>query len=414
MSGLIPTLTANKKDWYLTEKNTSALIRSVAASRSPSNLSGDQIWSLITLTWITKTRKAGSPQRWKKYKIPALALLFKKSTPNVRDGLSATIDSMKLPKVVAQSAKEKTGMVNFRGTWRNSSREWCKTNRDDLTKIIRAAAHLSTNDQSRFDLAARIDKLPDVKSPRKKVPCSAGNLLTPLVACIDPRCRFPIVNGRKAVTSLLRKLHLAHSDLRQQVQGLVGIIGQKDAFMLDVMSAMIIEQAPILERLNTKTQPGITHESPLRNYDEEERKAVLASHTVTYRKRHNKMTAALDRIFSGLNPTTETSRAGRCDTIVKDYDGMSRDLLIEAKPDPDKGSMRIAIRQLFDYKRHRTRQAATDLVVLTITRPSRDYIDLLIDLGITAVWFGNESCKQITGGEGKAWTAIAECIAQGK
>jgi hypothetical protein len=60
----------------------------------------------------------------------------------------------------------------------------------------------------------------------------------------------------------------------------------------------------------------------------------VGSQTVTYRKRHNKMTVALDRIFSGLNPATEASRAGRCDTIVKDYDGMSRDLLIEAKPDP--------------------------------------------------------------------------------
>jgi hypothetical protein len=48
--------------------------------------------------------------------------------------------------------------------------------------------------------------------------------------------------------------------------------------------------------------------------------SVVGSQTVTYRNRHNKMTAALDRIFSGLNPTTEASRAGRCDTVVKDYD----------------------------------------------------------------------------------------------
>jgi hypothetical protein len=56
---------------------------------------------------------------------------------------------------------------------------------------------------------------------------------------------------------------------------------------------------------------------------------------------------------------------------VKNYDEMFRDLLIEVKPDPDKGSIRIAIGQLFDYNRHRARQAATDLVVLTISRPRR-------------------------------------------
>ena len=122
------------------------------------------------------------------------------------------------------------------------------------------------------------------------------------------------------------------------------------------------------------------------------------------------MTAALGRIFSRFNPTTETTPAGRCDAILKNYDGTSRDLLIEAKPDPDKGSIRIAIGQLFDYSRYRARQAATDLAVVTITRPAQDYVDLLIELGITALWFGNESCKQVNGGEGKAWSAIADCI----
>lgn len=61
-------------------------------------------------------------------------------------------------------------------------------------------------------------------------------------------------------------------------------------------------------------------------------------------------------------------------------DDCSRDLLIEAKPDADKGSIRIAIGQLFDYARHRTRQPATELVVLTISSPAPDYIDLLNDL----------------------------------
>jgi len=120
----------------------------------------------------------------------------------------------------------------------------------------------------------------------------------------------------------------------------------------------------------------------------------------------------LNRIFGSFNPTTETSPAGRCercDAIIKDYDG-SRDLLIEAKPDADKGSIRIAIGQLFDYARHRSRQPATDLVVLTIPSPAPDYVDLLNDLGITAVWFGDESCERIAGGQGKTWTAIANSI----
>jgi len=107
--------------------------------------------------------------------------------------------------------------------------------------------------------------------------------------------------------------------------------------MLDVMSEEVIKRVPLLKRLSRKTAQQKVHESPLRNYDEEERRAVLASKTAMYRMRHNKTTTAVNRIFSRFNPNTETSPAGRCDAIIKDYDGVSRDLLIEAKPDADKG-----------------------------------------------------------------------------
>jgi len=55
MSNLIPAVPKHKQAWYRKEKNTSALIRSVAASQFNRNLSGDQIWSLVRLTWITSS-----------------------------------------------------------------------------------------------------------------------------------------------------------------------------------------------------------------------------------------------------------------------------------------------------------------------------------------------------------------------
>lgn len=408
MSSLIPPVSVERRHWYNTEKNTAALVQSIVKSRSPDKLSGDDIWSLIRLTWISMGAKDVAPTHWKRLKIPALENLFKK-TATADSNLTVTIDSMNLPSPVAQRAKQDTGMVNFRPTWRNSSRKWCQQNRDDLRNIISAASKLPANDQARINLAAHIDSLPPVDSPNHKAKVSAGVLLTPLIACLDPKSRFPILNGREAINSLLRKLHLAHSNLADRAKGLIGIIGQKDAFMLDVMSEDVINRVPLLKRLSKKTAPQKIHESPLRNYDEEERKAVLASKTATYRMRHNKMTTGLNRIFSSFSPTTETSPAGRCDAIIKEYDG-SRDLLIEAKPDADKGSIRIAIGQLFDYVRHRTRQPATDLVVLTIPSPAPDYIDLLNDLGITAIWFGDETCEKIAGGKGKAWEVISRLI----
>src|SRR5258706_12091795 len=191
MSSLIPPVSADRRHWYNTEKNTAALIQSVVNARSPDKLSGDGVWSLITLTWITVGKKQVSPSHWKRIKIPALENLFNKKATFDSD-LSATIDSMNLPAAVAQFAKRDTGMVNFRGTWRNSSRKWCKQNRDDLRSIISAASKLPANDQARINLAARIDELPPVESPNQKAELAAGVLLTPLIACLDPKSRFPI------------------------------------------------------------------------------------------------------------------------------------------------------------------------------------------------------------------------------
>src|SRR5438445_4251224 len=146
MSSLIPPLTATKEDWYRTEKNTSTLVRSVVGSRLIRNLSGDQIWSLITLTWITMGKKHVSPHSLEAAQSSGAGNLFSKNATGNSD-LAATIDSMNLPDGVAQAAKRETGMVNFRGTWRNSSRKWCKQNRDDLRSIVRTAAKFPANDQ---------------------------------------------------------------------------------------------------------------------------------------------------------------------------------------------------------------------------------------------------------------------------
>jgi hypothetical protein len=397
MSSLIPPVSHNRQGSYTTEKNTAALIQSIVKLRHTARLSDHQIWSLIRLTWITMGTKGVSSNHWTRLKVPALESLFGNAA-SANSDLSATIDSMGLPATVATAAKEETGMINFRGTWRNASRKWCAQNLDDLRSIISDAAKLQSDDHARFDLASRIDRLPPVKSPNGTADASAGVLLTPLIACLDQKSRFPIVNGRESVRSVLRKLGLAHSALRDKVQGMIRILGRNDdAFMLDVMGDKVV----------------ISGQKPLRDYDEDEREAVFESRTVTYEKRHNRMTNALNRIFKQFNPSIEPSTpAGRYDALLNRYDATGQDLLIEAKPDGDRGSIRIAIGQLFDYRRYIKRHAATDLALLTIARPAPDYIELLNDLGITAMWFGNENCKQIAGGKGKAWPPIAACIGQ--
>ena len=79
--------------------------------------------------------------------------------------------------------------------------------------------------------------------------------------------------------------------------------------------------------------------------------------------------------------------------------------LIEVKPDPDMGSVRIAIGQLLDYRRFLPHRAGTDLALLTISRPQKTFLDLLFDLQISALWFDDGHCQKISG-EGKAWEGL--------
>lgn len=95
----------------------------------------------------------------------------------------------------------------------------------------------------------------------------------------------------------------------------------------------------------------------------------------------------------------------RYDVLVANYDGQGRDLLIEAKPDADKGSLRVAIGQLLDYRRFLPNPAATDLAILTILPPPGGYVELMQDLQITPLWFTDEGCQSLAG-QGKSWNSL--------
>jgi hypothetical protein len=122
------------------------------------------------------------------------------------------------------------------------------------------------------------------------------------------------------------------------------------------------------------------------------------------------MTKRLKRLFTDLEMTQGDRQECRYDVLIANYDGSGRDLLIEAKPDPDRGSIRVALGQLFDYRRFLPRQVGTDLAMLTIGSPPDDYVEFLQQLQITSLWFGDETCKTLRG-NGKAWRALRARLA---
>lgn len=414
IQNLAKLLTGKKASWYESEKNTAALLQAVIDAKSGKPLSGDDIWHLIRLTWVTRGRN-----HWKELKVPALQRLFPQSMASAAsnaDRLQDAIAALSLPQGVAQAAAKKTGIVNFYGAWRNSSRLWCDQNAPKLRKIIEAARQLQANDRNRLKLAARVDALPKISSPKSRSHASPGNALTPLIASLDPHRRFPIVNGRQAVQALLGRLGLVGRNLEAQVRGMTGLVGKfgiSDALMLDVLADEIRKVA---RKLNVPIVIKIVAPdsgSDISDLDADERKYLHKAGTVTYRNRHNKMIRNLKKILAEFKLTQGSKQACRWDVLVEGYDSTGRDLLLEAKPDAEKAAVRIAIGQLLDYRRFVPRPAATDIAVLSITGPDKLYRQLLLDLQISTIWFTDEACLTLDG-EGPYWESLQESLAQPK
>jgi len=281
-----------------------------------------------------------------------------------------------------------------------------------LRQIIREAARLRANDGRRLAVAVKIDDLPKIPTPLHARHKSPGDILTPLVAFIDPYSRFPMINGRKGVQALLRKLGLAGRNLKEQLRGMTGLIGRfgiSDAFMLDVLADEIKKIAP---RLNIPVAVKVvapSRGSALPDFDTSEREYLLQASTIRYRQRHNKMMQGLKKILNGFKLTQGNKPDCRWDLLVERYEETGRDLLLELKPDAEKAAIRIAIGQLLDYRRFVPRPAVTDIALLTIRAPDKLYRQLLMELHISSIWFRDEDCRTLAG-EGPFWEALHELL----
>jgi hypothetical protein len=389
-------------------------VKAVIALRPINRLSGEDIWRLIQLTWITAGRGHVIEDHWRKLKMPALAHLFNKDE-RMEGELSASLKGMNLPDSVVKAAAMPTGFVNAYRAYRNSLKKWCVKNEGVLRSVLNSASSLGANDQERFDLASKIMQLPSVSTPAQKRHMAASNLLTPLVACLDPKMRFPIINGEDGVNRRLVKLELVNHSLVDQVRGFINLIGQfglVDAFAIDTMTDGKIDQIS-LKRKSVKLSPIAGGKTSLQILDESEREALQKAATVTYRNRHNKMTNRIRELLANHKLYAGTDPDCRYDVLVTNYDCQGRDLLIEAKPDADKGSLRIAIGQLLDYRRFLPNPAATDLAILTILPPPGGYVELMQDLQITPLWFSDEGCQSLAG-QGKIWSSLKAQMSGGQ
>lgn len=129
--------------------------------------------------------------------------------------------------------------------------------------------------------------------------------------------------------------------------------------------------------------------------------AVYRGGVVTVCRLHNEMTNRV-RELCGSRLVARQGSSADClfDVLIERYDEDGRDLLIEVKSTLDRGSLRLAVGQLLDYRRGVGRPDATDLAVLLPSPPDPDAVAFLRDVGVKPLWFSDGTLTAIAGG----WT----------
>ena len=263
-------------------------------------------------------------------------------------------------------------------------------------KTIRKAFVLVSNSRG-ADVEKKIEQVASLilKLPLFSIPSggktSMMNGLSPVLACLDPQCRFPIMNARtKRLLSSLGKD--ADSQGALSLSRLIGQKGIKDSLYLDVYAATRGQELKPAKRV-----PSMYAREPrmagLKN--EEKSVANYAKRKGMIRKQHN----ALINQFLRAVEWRYMPKEAEYDLLIENWE-LGRWLLIEAKTELngilERAQLRQAIGQLFDYRWRSLRKKGdkVDLALLTPSKPDKDVLGLLDELGIEALWFEE---KKLTG-----------------
>lgn len=392
--------------WLRQERRTAMLVRACYDRvRAHGPLDAEQIHALCKLTWITKYR-GEDIDHTRSVLVPALSLLLDLDlSADDNHELLRELRDYGVAEATVKLIGEGVGIVNFYNAFRNSSLVWIRKHLDEVGELVDGIAQTGRDEEIQAIYAA-IEALPPL--PRKGGGAmSCDNLLTPLMACLEPNRRAPIVNGRPEVRRHLSQLGLARKPLEEQcreLQRLIGHCGLEDAFAVDVADAETIKRAFVAAKASETrrsvreplpVQPPLVGTAPLAERNDDDIELLRSVDVVAMRQAHNTMTNALRaicgraklRVEEGLDPTC------RFDALIRHYEGDERHLLVEVKTQASPPFTRMAVGQLLDYRRKLPDAAAIDLAALFPERPPKEARDFLGYVGVRTLWLNPERTR---------------------
>jgi hypothetical protein len=290
-----------------------------------------------------------------------------------------------------------TGFTNLYNAFRNSSLAWIEANEQVIHDALEQAFVFQA-DNVRLGVAQLVDGLSAVdRGDGTGMP--AANFLTPLVFSMDPENRFPIVNGRDYVQTLLRRLSVANRSLESKVRAMISLIGRpglEDAAALDQVRSGF---EPVTDRERHRiVQPASEDSKEARTLpfkDESDYEVLIAQSRVPAKREHNRLTNALLVVADTRGVVVTEGVDDKClyDACLIGWD-KDGDVLVEVKSSSELAAVRMAIGQLLDYQRRFDRKSRPVLALLLPAKPEDDVAQLLHSVGIGLMYFDDEELME--------------------
>jgi hypothetical protein len=387
----LPSFQRNDKQqqWVASERRTANLIRSLWKGAGEQQRNDPAfLCLLVQCGWTNAGHKSGgeSIRLWRNRNIADYLNAPYASDEQLAQSLQARFRSMSFSKCVSMLG-DRTGIALYRNTYRSATLKFLKQHTGEVARAFKQVSTASANGEGKIRrVATLIESLGKISAAGRQV--SPFNGLTPVLSCLDPQRKFPIMNQR--TRQLLRSIGMKAD--RQGVVALSKLIGPdydiRDARELDVYANTEKFPKPKPHARRTYSADAFKDvglKSEINSI------AQIAAKKTTIKKLHNKL---INRLNDYLRWRQKTVKESKFDALVIDWKN-SRNLLVEAKTASDGASGRAQIRQaigqLYDYRFTFMAKNNVDLAVLLPKEPSAHVQRLLDSLGIEVLFFKGKS-----------------------
>jgi hypothetical protein len=387
----LPTYQRNERqnEWSASERRTANLIQSLwkAAGQKQRDDSAF-LCLLVQCGWNTagRKRKGDSTRRWRNHNIAGYLKVPYDSDQQLAQDLRSHFRPLSLSRCLS-IVKKKTGITRYYTAYHPATRKFIERNSKHIAFAFR---QVSTRSADVYDkirrVATLIESLGEISAGGHHI--SPFNGLTPVLSCLDPQCRFPIMNKRTRV--LLKRIgRTANTEGLVELSKLISPnYDIRNARELDVYANTEKFPKPKAHiRIPNFADGSADAFKDIGFKSEIDSLARIAAKKTTIKKLHNKL---INRLNDYLLWRQVTAKESRFDALVVGW-RKGHDLLIEAKTASEgvsgRAQVRQAIGQLYDYRFTHMPKHKVDLALLLPKQPSPNVQKLLASIGIEVLWF---------------------------